>query len=211
MELLELHAENVEECVARMAQAVRDGELILFPTDTVYGIGGLAFSRRVLDRLQLIKPDRDVKPTAVLIDNIIRMSQIAGDIPSPKIVKLTEAFWPGPLTLIWKTSSVIPDEFQTKDRSLGYRVPHSEFLISIMKSTERALWATSANLPGQPAPRLFTEIDEKVMRECDLVIKTKKLLTGRASAVVDVRRKEPKMVRESALKLEDILRVWKAG
>jgi len=90
MALIELSDETLQECVERTIEAVEQGELILMPTDTVYGIGGQAFSRKVLDKLLKVKPDRTAKPTAILIDNIIRMSQIAGDVPSPRIVKLTE-------------------------------------------------------------------------------------------------------------------------
>ena len=80
-----------------------------------------------------------------------------------------------------------------------------------MKRTERPLWATSANLPGQSAPRLFSEIKPEVIDACDLVIKTRRLLTGRASAVVDVRGREPVTLGESTLSHEDILRIWKSG
>jgi L-threonylcarbamoyladenylate synthase len=211
MTQIELTDDSLQECIEQTVDAAKSGQLLLLPTDTVYGIGGLAFSRKVLDKLRSIKPDRDVKPTAILIDNIIRMSQIAGDVPSPKIVKLAEAFWPGPLTIIWKTSNVIPEEFRTKDSSLGYRIPNSEFLIEVMRRLEQPLWATSANLPGQSAPRLFSELRSEVLNACDFVVKTKKLLTGRASTVVDVRGREPVLVRESTLRHEDILRIWKQG
>ena len=211
MTQIELTEATLQECIEQTVEAAKSGQLLLLPTDTVYGIGGVAFSRKVLDKLQKIKPDRDVKPTAILIDNTIRMSQIAGDVPSRKIVKLAEAFWPGPLTMIWKTSSAIPEEFRTKDSSLGYRIPDSKFLVEVMRRLEQPLWATSANLPGQSAPRLFSEIRTEVCDACDFVVKSKKLLTGRASTVVDVRGREPKIVRESTLRHEDILRIWKQG
>jgi L-threonylcarbamoyladenylate synthase len=211
MKLIELTEDNFLECVELTVDAAKSCQLLLLPTDTVYGLGGLAFSRKVLDKMLRVKPDRDVKPTAILIDNIIRMSQIAGDVPSPKIVKLAETFWPGPLTMVWKTSGVIPEEFRTKDQSLGYRIPNSDFLIEVMRRLEQPLWATSANLPGQSAPRLFSEIRTEVIEACDFVVKTKKLLTGRASAIVDVRGREPTTLRESALRHEDILRIWKQG
>jgi L-threonylcarbamoyladenylate synthase len=211
MTQIELTEENFLECVEQTVAAAKSSQLLLLPTDTVYGLGGLAFSRKVLDKMLKVKPDRDVKPTAILIDNIIRMSQIAGDVPSPKIVKLAETFWPGPLTMVWKTSNVIPEEFRTKDHSLGYRIPNSDFLIEVMRRLEQPLWATSANLPGQSAPRLFSEIRTEVIEACDFVVKTKKLLTGRASAIVDVRGREPVTLRESALRHEDILQIWKQG
>src|SRR5262245_56493787 len=98
-----------------MVEGARRGELMLFPTDTVYGLGGMAFSNSVMEKLQRVKPDRDQKPTSVLIDNIIRMSQCGGDVPSRKIVALAEEFWPGGLTLVWKMSKAIPAHFQTAD------------------------------------------------------------------------------------------------
>jgi L-threonylcarbamoyladenylate synthase len=202
MQLIDLDSSKMSEVV---------GDLILFPTDTVYGLGGLAFSRRVMEKLRKIKPERGAKPTAVLIDNIIRMSQCAGDVPSARIVALTETFWPGPLTLVWKTSKAIPEEFQTEDRSLGYRVPNHPFLLELLRELEAPMWATSANLPGQPAPRIYSEIKEEVLNAADLVIQSRSLLFGRASAIVDVRGREPLVIRESAIKEEDLRKIWKSA
>jgi L-threonylcarbamoyladenylate synthase len=211
MELLELNESNLEQCVERMCRGVLAGELMIFPTDTVYGLGGAAFSQTVLDKLLAIKPDRTAKPTAILIDNIIRMSRLAGDVPGPRIVALAETYWPGPLTMVWHVGQAIPEKYRGADKSLGYRIPNSEFLLRVMKETERPLWATSANMPGQPAPRLFAEIAPELIQKCDLVIKARALLTGKSSAVVDVRGREPVVVRENAIPAQDIHRIWKRG
>jgi L-threonylcarbamoyladenylate synthase len=211
MPRIALTAENASEVARTMIQSVRNGDLILFPTDTVYGLGGLAFSRRVMEKLQQVKPERPGKPTAVLIDNIIRMSQCSGEVPSRRIVALAETFWPGSLTLVWHTSKAIPEEFQTPDHSLGFRVPKSRYLLEALEELETPIWATSANLPGQPPPRLFTEIRSTIIEACDLVIETHELLTGRASSIVDVRGKEPVIIREAGIREEQILKVWKGA
>jgi L-threonylcarbamoyladenylate synthase len=211
MNLVELTSDNHAEVVRLTVEAIRRGDLVLFPTDTVYGLGGLAFSRRVMDKLRKVKPERSAKPTAVLIDNMIRMSQCGGDVPSRKIVALAEEFWPGPLTMVWKTSNAIPEEFQMPDRSLGYRVPNSPFLLDVLRELETPLWATSANLSGQPAPRIFSEVKDVVRNACDLVIDCRDLFSGRASTVVDVRGREPIMIREASLREDEIRRVWKSA
>lgn len=211
MELLELTEATYEACVERMTKALVDAELVAFPTDTVYGLGGAAFSRKVLDKLMTVKPERNSKPTAVLIDSLIRLSQFGGEVPGPKLVHLAEAYWPGPLTIVWHVAPSIPAEFQGNERTLGYRIPNSEFILEVMRRTERPLWATSANLPGLPAPRLFGELDTRVMEMCDLVIKTKALLSGRASTVVDVRGKQPVVLREGTVSGDEIQRIWKKG
>lgn len=209
MQLIDLDSSNLSEAVGATAEAARRGDLILFPTDTVYGIGGLAFSQRVLDKLRKIKPERAAKPTAVLIDSIIRMSQCGGDVPGQRIVALAETFWPGAVTMVWKASNAIPAEFQTPDRSLGYRVPKHPFLLEVLRELEAPMWATSANLPGQPAPRIYSEVKEAVLSACDLVIQTKEFLSGRASTIVDVRGREPILVRESSVREGDIRKIWK--
>ena len=211
MEQMTLSAETFDAAVRKMVEVTQTGGLILFPTDTVYGLGGRAFSRQVLEKLQRVKPERGVKPTAVLIDNIIRMSQCAGDVPHKRIVALAEAFWPGALTMVWKTSNVIPEEFQTQDRSLGYRVPKSKFLLEVLKLLEIPLWATSANLPAQPAPRLFSEVKPQIIQACDLVIESRELMAGRSSSIVDIRGRDPIVLREGAVKEEDIRRTWRSA
>ncbi|RPH94078.1 threonylcarbamoyl-AMP synthase [candidate division KSB1 bacterium] len=209
MRQIELTPDNTADVVRIAVESIRSGDLVLFPTDTVFGLGGLAFSRQVLEKLKQIKPERSEKPTAVLIDNIIRMSQCAGDVPSPRIVALTEAFWPGPLTLIWKISGAIPREFHPPDHSMGYRIPDYPFLNEVLRELESPLWATSANLSGQPSPKLFSEIKPAVLEACDLVIQTSHILKGKSSTVVDVRGRGPIMLRESAIREDDIKQVWK--
>ncbi|MFZ5433822.1 MAG: L-threonylcarbamoyladenylate synthase [Calditrichota bacterium] len=206
-----LTKDNFNEAVKTTVAAARDGALMLFPTDTVYGLGGRAFSKQVMEKLRRVKPERGAKPTAVLIDNIIRMSQIAGDVPNRRIVALTETYWPGALTLIWKTSNAIPEEFQTPDHSLGYRIPNHPFLLEVLKQLETPMWATSANPPGHPAPCLYGEIKEQIINACDLVIEAHDLPTGKSSALVDVRGREPVVLRESSIKAEDIKQVWKSA
>ena len=180
MQILELTAESHDDCVRQTVASAKRGELILFPTDTVYGLGGLAFSNSVMEKLKRLKPDRSAKPTAVLIDNIIRMSQCAGDVPGRKIVALAETFWPGPLTMVWKMSGAIPDQFQTPDHSLGFRVPNHPFLLDVLRELENPLWATSANIPGQPPPRFYSEVKEPVIKMCDLVIKSAAFPEGKS-------------------------------
>jgi len=211
MQLIDLDSGDLTEAVRSAAEAARRGDLILFPTDTVYGLGGMAFSHRVMEKLRRIKPERGAKPTAVLIDNIIRMSQCGGDVPGQRIVALAETFWPGPLTMVWKASNAIPPEFQTEDHSLGYRVPNHRFLLALLSELETPIWATSANLPGQPAARFFREVKEALLDVCDLVIQTKEFLSGRASSIVDVRGREPVMIRESGIRESDVLKIWKSA
>jgi len=211
MEHLELSEATYSDCVERMCKGMHDGELMLFPTDTVYGLGGAAFSRKVLDRLLKVKPERNSKPTAILIDSMIRLSQFGGEVPSQKLVHLCETYWPGPLTVIWQVSPSIPEEFCGENKSLGYRIPNHEFIIEVMCHSERPLWATSANLPGRPSPKLWSEVEQAVADACDLVISTKQLLLGRASTVVDVRGKQPEIVREGAISGDDIMKIWKKG
>lgn len=211
MEIIELTEETFEKCVERTCQGVLAGELIAFPTDTVYGLGGMAFSRKVLDKMMTVKPDRTSKPTAILIDSMIRLSQFGGEVPGQKVVHLAETYWPGPLTLVWHAATSIPEEFHGKDRTMGYRIPNYEFILEVMRLTDRPLWATSANLAGKPAPRLFSEIEGPVLHACDLVVKSKSLLMGKASTVLDVRGKLPQVLRQGAILESDIEKIWKKG
>ncbi len=199
---------NLDEVAEKLSRAVARGALVCFPTDTVYGIGGRAFSREVLEKLMTVKPDRSAKPTAVLIDSIIRMSQCAGDVPGPKIVALAERYWPGPLTMIWKVSNVIDKEYHGPDNSLGYRVPDSPLLLGLLRELELPLWATSANLPGMKAPGLFSEIHPEVLAACEITIQSAAMLRGRASTVVDVRGREPIVLRSGSVHESEILNVW---
>ncbi|MBU1937093.1 threonylcarbamoyl-AMP synthase [bacterium] len=197
--IIQLTENNREQLLQEAAQVVKNGSLLIFPTDTVYGIGGAAFSPSVFRALASAKRARDSKSYVLLVENLEVVNRTAGRNLKSSALSLAKKFWPGPLTIIWYANPDISAKYNAPDGSLGYRIPNHDFLRALLKVSGGLLWATSANRSGSPPPSDFQEIDKDVLKQAALVIDAGEKLTGVASTVVDARMEPVKILREGAI------------
>lgn len=165
---------------------LKTGGVIIFPTETVYGIGALASDEKAIKRIYKIKKRSSDKPLQVLIADPRQVETLALDI-SAKARELMKKYWPGPLTLVFKAAS---------GNSVGIRMPKHDWLLKLIKETG-PLAASSANLSGEPEPVSAQEV--KI--EADLLIDGGKCKLGEASTVVDVSTDPPLILREGKIKI----------
>lgn len=180
------------------------GLLLIFPTDTVYGIGGAAFSTQVHGLLTDLKGEREQKAYALLISSLDIMERLAGRALEGTALRLAREFWPGALTIVWHAGPAISRQFAAQDSSIGYRLPDHGFLRTLLAATDGVLWATSANRSNASPPAAFDAIDRSVMEKVTLAIDAGEPLLGVPSTVVDARTQPVKVVREGAIKANDI-------
>lgn len=157
---------------AEAAEAIRDGEVALVPTETVVG---LVASEGGLGRIQEIKGRDANKPVALLCRSPEEAFGLASSIP-PLARRLASLFWPGPLTLVLD----LPD-----GGTVGVRVPADSAVRRVLDAYGGPLYATSANLAGQPAPKGLEGVDPKVSEAIDVIVEGEPG-SGEASAVVDL-------------------------
>ncbi len=147
---LKVEINNVRYSILR--KIFYDNGVIIFPTDTVYGIGGDPFNINVVNRIKFLKR-RSVNPFPILIDSIDRMRPF---IRYSRVIEdLAELIWPGPYTIISKAQYKIPAIFNSE--FIGFRIPDEENLLKIIKSINGYMIGTSANISGR---RPATSIDE---------------------------------------------------
>lgn len=182
MERLKLNDESLK----RAAEVLNSGGVIIFPTETVYGIGALAKNDKAIKRIYEIKKRSPDKPLQTLIADLKQADALVQDISS-KARELMESFWPGPLTLIFKAAS---------GNSVGIRMPKHDWLLKLIKITG-PLAASSANLSGCPDPVSAGEVKIKA----DLLIDGGKCKLGEASTVIDVSVDPPLILREGKIKI----------
>ena len=161
------------------------GGVIIFPTETVYGIGTLASNGKGIKRIYEIKKRSPDKPLQILIADLKQAESLALDI-SPKARELMKKHWPGPLTLVFKARS---------GGTVGIRMPKHDWLMKLIKETG-PLAATSANLSGESEPVSVQEV--KI--EADLLVDGGKCKLGESSTVLDVSVDPPLILREGKLK-----------
>jgi L-threonylcarbamoyladenylate synthase len=157
---------------AEAAEALRDGGVVLVPTETVVG---LVAAEPGLRRIEEIKNRDPGKPIALLCASAEEAFALAADVP-PLARKLASLYWPGPLTLVLDRAG---------GGTVGVRVPAGPVVREILAAYGKPLYATSANLSGEPAPKGLEEVDLRVAEAIDLVIEGEPG-SGEASAVVDL-------------------------
>jgi len=185
---------------------LKRGGLLAFPTETVYGLGGLA-SSGVKKRLQVVKGRETKRPIGLFVSSISQVREIASEIPS-YADKLMRRFWPGPLTLV----------FQSSDRRLrlllhqgtiGIRIPQQKWLLTVLKKLDRPLLQTSANLSGRSPARTAGEVQRLFGDRLNLTIDAGRLKKTRPSTVVDASGPVPIILRKGLLSQRELERVLK--
>jgi L-threonylcarbamoyladenylate synthase len=186
------------ERVLEAARCVHNGGLVIFPTETVYGIAADFSNPKAMERLREVKKRRDGKPFSVMIaqKELIRNYTYCSD---PKLFKLIDRFWPGPLTVI------VPTEIQ--GQTIGIRIPDHPVALKLVENAHCTIAAPSANLEGAPAPVTCEEALKDLDGLVDIAIDSGRVDIGTASTIVDFTGADPKVVRAGVISQEDVDKV----
>ncbi|TVY12154.1 L-threonylcarbamoyladenylate synthase [Candidatus Phytoplasma pini] len=179
-------------------------EIIIFPTDTVYGIGAKIEDTKSLDKIYQIKQRDKKKPISILFNNLSQMKDIV--ILNDRVQKLADFFWPGPLTLIVPTK--IDFYNKTKERKIGIRIPNYPLTLEILKK-KGPLRATSVNLSGQKPLNNYQEIVDRYKNLVDYIYPYDKnyKLSQKASTVLDTTMPIWKILRKGSISSEMIKKI----
>lgn len=180
---------------------LKQGGVVCYPTDTVYGLGGAAFLPSVAKRIYTIKGRPQHKALPLLIACVPHLSKIVEDIP-PVAKRLIDSFWPGALTIIFTKSPLVPDEVCPQP-TLAIRMPNHEVPLSLIHELGMPIIGTSANLSGRPACTTPDEVRAQLGGKVDWIVKGH-CPAGRQSTVIDVSGAEPHILREGAIRREEI-------
>ena len=194
--------------LARALQSLQSGGLVAFPTDTVYGVGALAFDGAAVGRIYAAK-DRPVeKAIPVLIGAPADLARVSLDAPGTA-VRLAARFWPGPLTLVVPKHPDLPETVSVTP-TVGVRVPDHTIAQALLLAAG-PMAVTSANLSGRPSPSTAREVLTQLGGRIALIIDGGKTPGGVASTVVDCSGPEPLILREGPISKEEIRAVLGLG
>jgi L-threonylcarbamoyladenylate synthase len=189
-----------KEGIEKAFKVAQNGGIIVYPTDTVYGIGCDPYNKNSVDKIYQIKQRPKTKPFPVLAYSIDVVSEIAEfDKDSKKIAK---KFWPGPLTLILKLRDKKLKESLNLNEKIAIRVPNNQCLLSLLKNS-KLLIGTSANLSGESS---FTKSEDcyQKIKEYDIFLDDGDIKGGGESTILEIVKGKPIIHREGALKKEEI-------
>ena len=147
---------------------MREGGVILYPTDTVWGIGCDATNEDAVRRVYEIKQRQDSKAMLVLVDSSVKVDFYVRDVPEVAwdLIDLADK----PLTIIYSGARNLAANLLAEDGSVGIRVTNEEFSKRLCQQFRKAVVSTSANISGQPSPRNFSEISEEVKSAVDYIV-----------------------------------------
>ncbi|MBI4039681.1 threonylcarbamoyl-AMP synthase [Candidatus Daviesbacteria bacterium] len=178
---------------------VKNGGVIVFPTDTVWGIGCLFDNEQAVERIFTIKKRPKDLPLQVLIADKQQLDLLVDQLPD-HIRQMMEKFWPGALTIIMDAKDGLDLPLVIVDRSIGIRLPNHQDLRNFINDLGKPLAATSANFHGEIAPVAKADLSTDFIRQVDLVLDGKTGF-GVESTVVDARTRQLKIIRQGAVHL----------
>ncbi len=198
-EVIRVNPECIEqEKIESIVNVLQEGKIIVYPTDTFYGLGADSFSEEGIRKIYALKQRDFSKPLSVVISDIDALPKIARDIP-PLFDSIAREFWPGPLTLIFKASSSVPKAIQGGSGTIGVRLPDHRWLRTLIKQSGFPLVATSANISGEREISSPQRVRSEFFGKVDLIVDGGKTKGGLPSTVLDISGDKPRLLRKGAL------------
>ncbi|HET9590049.1 MAG TPA: L-threonylcarbamoyladenylate synthase, partial [Anaerolineales bacterium] len=184
---------DAPDAIARALQILRAGGLVAFPTDTVYGLGALAFDGRAVESIYTAKDRPTERAIPILVGDIGDLEKVAVEIPKNAQV-LASRFWPGPLTILVPKRPELPDAVSATS-TIGVRVPDHEIARALLRAAG-PMAVTSANLSGQTSPATAKEVFVQLHGRIGLIIDGGRTPGGLPSTVVDCSGETIRILRE---------------
>jgi tRNA threonylcarbamoyl adenosine modification protein (Sua5/YciO/YrdC/YwlC family) len=185
------------EGVAKAVEAVRDGKVVVLPTDTVYGVGADAFSQEAVAAVLAAKGRGREMPPPVLVPNVRTVDGLATDVP-PWARDLIREFWPGPLTLIFKAQSSLMWDLGETNGTVALRMPQDDVALEVLAEVG-PMAVTSANRTGQPPATTVTDAAAQLGAAVEVYLDAGRRADNVPSTIVDCTGEEPSILREGAL------------
>ena len=180
------------------AEVIQAGGVIVYPTETLYGIGSNAWDGSAIAKIRALKYRTEQKPILVIARSQEQVRLLAEEI-SPLAQRFIDAFWPGPLTLVFKASNQVPDLLSRGTGTIGVRIPSSAVCLRLLELAGCPLTSSSANLSGQPPLMTVGEIQRAIPKGIDLFLDGGQLPPSRPSTVLDVTGDVARILRKGAI------------
>ena len=194
---------KISEDIREAAEAIKRGGLVAFPTETVYGIGADAFNEEAVGRVYEAKGRPSDNPMIVHIARASDMGSLVSEI-TPDAVKLADAFWPGPLTMVLPKRDEVPSRVTGGLDTVGVRLPDSEIALALIRLAGTPVAAPSANISGRPSPTKAEHVIEDLDGKVDVILTGPECRVGIESTVIDMTAYPPTILRPGFVTMDEI-------
>ncbi len=191
------------QLLGKIADVLKSRQIAALPTDTFYALATDPFDRESVEKIFFLKGREVNKPVILLIQNVQVVFELTIDVP--KVFRtLAEHFWPGPLTLLMRSSERIPVWIGRETGKIGLRVPSSKVILEILGLIKHPLTGTSANASGYPPAQSAQQVKRYFAEKIDLIVDAGILSGGKSSTLLDITSDVPVLLREGQVKKEEI-------
>ena len=194
-----------EENLILSAEMIKRGELVAFPTETVYGLGADGLNVEACRKIFEAKGRPSDKPLSLHVASLEMVDRVAQ--VSAQAEKLFERFCPGALTIILPKNKIVPDFVTSGRASVGIRIPANEVALSLIRLSGTPIAAPSANLSNLPPPKTAREVLENLSGRVEIILDGGQCEFGISSTIIDLTTSEPKILRHGAIADKKILEV----
>ena len=193
---------NERKDITKGASIVKNGGVIVFPTDTLYGIGCNPYDEKAVDKIFKIKNRDKINPLPILASSVVDIERIA--LLGKTAKKLAQIYWPGALTIIVPLiDKKISYNLRSGKMNIGVRVPNNICTLSLLKDC-RYLTGTSANKSGEAGCKSFSEVLSSSLRGFDAILDGGEVDERVQSTIVDLTGQHPRVIREGAIETQAI-------
>ena len=194
--------------IKEISEIIKSGGIVVFPTETVYGIGTNGLNKESISRLYEVKQRPTNKPISLLVSGIDMVDMVARDITDMEY-KLMDKFFPGPLTIILKKKKIIPDNLTNNTDTVAIRMPDNIIAKKLIEYAKVPIATPSANISGKPSGTDINYIMENFKDKVDYYIDGGQSKLGIGSTIVKVENGYPLILREESISKEQIFECLK--
>lgn len=193
------------EKIKEVAKCIKQGGIVIFPTETVYGIGVNGLNENAIKKLYEVKQRPEKKPISLLVNSLDMINEIAKDITTVEYT-LIEKFFPGPLTIVLKKKDIVPNILTPGIDTVGIRMPENEIALKLIEYAGVPIATSSCNISGKPSATNLQEIMKVFEGKVDYFIDNGPSKIGLASTVVQIIGGEPKILRQGYITKDEIIK-----
>lgn len=195
-----------EEAIREAGDILQNGGLVAFPTETVYGLGGNALDEEAAGKIYAAKGRPSDNPLIIHIAELSALEEIVTEVPG-KARKLAEAYWPGPLTMIFPKSSRVPYGTTGGLETVAVRMPDHPLALALIRKGGGYVAAPSANTSGKPSPTTSAHVEEDLTGRIDMILDGGSVGIGLESTIVDFSEEIPTILRPGYINQEMLEKV----
>ena len=189
--------------ISEAAEILKQGGLVAFPTETVYGLGGNGLDKEAAKKIYAAKGRPSDNPLILHVSSIEEVYPLVKALPE-KAKKLMETFWPGPLTLVLPKSDLVPKESTGGLENVALRSPENALTLSLIRACGFPIAGPSANLSGRPSPTEASHVFEDLGGRIEGILEDGAVGIGVESTIVDLSENCPTLLRPGAITIEDL-------